>query len=127
VWTVLAVEGEGEMTEEPKAVIVTTNGMLQAIYAHRRVWGENHEARAVDQTLEEMAELAIELLHRRRGRKSDILDEIADVLVCLDMVCDALGITRKEILERATRKAERLDIRLNLYGHENDPETLEEK
>ena len=69
-----------------------TNSMDSAILAHRGCWKDEHMIRAMDQLIEEMAELIVEISHSRRGREHNILEEIADVELCLEIVKDSMGI-----------------------------------
>ena len=40
----------------------------------------------IDQCIEEMAELTVELQHRKRGRPDHAAEEIADVMICVQQM-----------------------------------------
>jgi NTP pyrophosphatase (non-canonical NTP hydrolase) len=102
----------------------TTNSVLQVALAHRNFWGKKHAARVAEQLIEEMAELTAELSHHLRGRDAPgLIEEMADVDICLSILKDALGIrwepkTSAEIQKEAdyramiTMKCQRLDDRI---------------
>lgn len=70
-----------------------TNTILQAIGVHRNVWEKEHRSRVSDQIIEEMAELMVALSHKARGRGGvDVMEEIADVEICLWILKDAYGV-----------------------------------
>ena len=101
-------------------IIVETEGMSSAMKTHRDIFGEYHPGRAAEQLVEEASELIVEIQHMKRGRRNDILGEIADVIVCIDFLCDGLGITKERLWEIATAKADRLKERLLDHGDMND-------
>lgn len=67
----------------------------------------------VDMLIEEMAELMMALLHDRRGRKSNIPEEIADVQIMLEQIIQFFGI-ENAVKEQKDRKIMRLSERLNM-------------
>jgi NTP pyrophosphatase (non-canonical NTP hydrolase) len=103
-------------------MFLTFLGMQKAIVAHRDCYGENGGSRCSDQLIEEMAELTVEIQHAKRGRKADIEGEIADVLVTIEVLCDALGIKKTHIWALAATKSDRLRHRIENFGSVNDPE-----
>lgn len=104
------------------ATILTTNSVASMLASHRDAWGDRHFARGVDQLVEESSELLKALMKHRRdagtvagsAHKAAILDEVADVCICLELVAQHLGITRQELLAHASRKADALQVRLEL-------------
>jgi hypothetical protein len=97
--------------------------MEQVLLEHKNYWGTQHESRAAWQLIEEMAELTVALSHHMRNRDANVIEELADVEMCLSFVKDAMGIkwrpiTEEEGLKEAeyrsvlTQKAERLSKRL---------------
>lgn len=69
----------------------------------------------VDVAIEEMAELTQALIHNRRGRQSNIAEEIADVVIMLDQLIlhyDLFG----EVDEFVDKKIVRLAMKLQNEG-----------
>ena len=80
----------------------------QATVAHKKFFGDRHEEMAIRQTVEEMSELTTKLMHRLRKRAhSDPLEEMADVMICLEFLKDALGDKADGLGEMLVKKAER--------------------
>lgn len=103
--------------------MTVTNSVLRAACVHRNYWGEEHGTRCAEQLIEEMAELTVEVSHYLRGRQANLVEEIADVEICLTLLKDALGLLgcsshipariKEETYRRTmTEKAERLSRRL---------------
>ena len=69
------------------------------------VWGEDAQ---IDVAIEELSELTTELARRQRGRESPvaIVEEIADVQVCLDQLKLMYG--REQVAEAEREKLDRL-------------------
>lgn len=63
-----------------------TNGMAIAQESHRAAYGENHLGRLMDQTIEEAAELIAAIQQSRRGRASNIVEECADLYICVEFL-----------------------------------------
>lgn len=59
-----------------------------ALSLHKKRWGDKELERGIDHCLEEMAELAVTLLHFRRGRcgQDRVLEEMADVLFNFEII-----------------------------------------
>lgn len=72
--------------------MTATNSAVSACMHHRNYWKDDHCQRAAEQLIEEMAELTVELSHKMRGRDHDVLQEIADVEICLIILKDSFGI-----------------------------------
>jgi phosphoribosyl-ATP pyrophosphohydrolase len=91
----------------------------QTILVHHEVWRDEHFQRIADQIIEEMAELTKDLCHAARGRRAEgLMEEMADVEVCLEILKNAFGINSTDTYKKArfnaliTRKALRLKERL---------------
>lgn len=67
----------------------------------------------VDMLIEEMAELMMALLHDRRGRETNIPEEIADVQIMLEQIIQFFKI-ENAVKEQKDRKIMRLSERLNM-------------
>ena len=109
-------------------VIVEGFALELALERHRSFWAPHHLDRGVDQVIEEMAELTQALLHSRRGElnREEVVDEIADVCLCLELVAREFTMGRNELLERVASKAARLDVRLSaVEGHKTEPGSWE--
>jgi len=65
--------------------------------------------------MEELAELAQQLSKqlRNKGDKLDLIGEVADVWICLNMICDMYNITEKELQRVIDYKQARQRRRLN--------------
>lgn len=65
--------------------------------------------------IEEMAELTKEICKNFRGKnnKTEITEEIADVLIMIEQIKIILGITDKDVMQTMNYKIERLEERLN--------------
>lgn len=74
-------------------------------------WGADAQ---MDQCIEEMAELAMELLHHKRGREHHAPEEIADVLICVQQMRLLIG--PDEVDEIVRRKLARLEQRMDGAG-----------
>ena len=64
--------------------------------------------------IEEMSELTKELTKTLRGeqRREAVIEELADVLICLLQVAQMFNISNKELNHMIAAKAERLDRRM---------------
>lgn len=93
--------------------------VAQAIEEHRRVYGDD-PGRVIDQLIEEMSELIQALVHFRRGRGLkplfSIRDEMADVLICLQLAEDIFDIGKASLELAVQRKCLRLIERLKGTG-----------
>lgn len=96
--------------------------VVQTILAHQKCYGEDSADRAANQLIEEMAELTVEIQHSRRGRKAEIEVEIVDVLIVLEILCDAMGLNRAALEMMVTSKAEIVTRRIDELYSVNDPE-----
>lgn len=84
------------------------------IAEHDKTFAKFSGSKFVDQTLEEMAELTQALLKARRkntyketfvkSNSEDVLGEIADVLICLECLLRAKGISREQMGEYIEKK-----------------------
>lgn len=81
----------------------------------REVYGNNNQILVAIEELNELAcvcakypryEDQVRALYELRGK---VLDEVADVCIVLDHIQAIFNITDEEVLERATRKAQRVD------------------
>lgn len=68
--------------------------------------------------IEEMSELTKELSKQKRGKgdRAHIIEEIADVYICLEMLEQMNGITREELYEWIDKKVDRIDKRIKSEG-----------
>ncbi len=68
--------------------------------------------------IEEMSELTKELSKQKRGKgdREHIIEEIADVYICLEMLEQMNGITREELYEWIDKKVDRIDKRIKSEG-----------
>lgn len=66
----------------------------------------------IDQCIEEMAELTVELQHRKRGRPDHAAEEIADVMICVQQMRLLVG--PEEVDAEIRRKMARLEQRMGL-------------
>ena len=73
-----------------------------------KAFGNQHQE---DIVLEEMSELAQAILHNRRGRESNIPEEIADVLIALEQLI-LIHDCRKEVESIKYHKLMRLQEKL---------------
>lgn len=64
----------------------------------------------IDQCIEEMAELTVELQHRKRGRPDHAAEEIADVMICVQQMRLLVG--PEEVDAEIRRKMARLEQRM---------------
>lgn len=71
----------------------------------------------VDMLIEEMAELTTALLHDRRGRETNIPEEIADVQIMLEQITQFFKLEDAVEIQK-DRKLRRLAERLGLGGTE---------
>jgi NTP pyrophosphatase (non-canonical NTP hydrolase) len=77
----------------------------QKIYASAiRVFGAKHQE---DIAIEEMSELTQAVLHNRRGRASNVPEEIADVLIAVEQLIIIHG-CQEEVERIRKEKVERL-------------------
>lgn len=88
--------------------IIRSSAMLQGIIDHRNLYGPDCVRRCVDQSIEEMSELITALLHRRRNRESNVVEEVTDVAICLSLLGDHLNISEMEIHTISATKLLRL-------------------
>lgn len=85
----------------------------EAIEAHIKLLGPLHLEVSMRQTMEESAELTVKLLHWWRGRakRPDIVEELADLYICMEFLIDAMNIdpadVEKMIIEKSRRFCER--------------------
>ena len=90
-----------------KSKILTSNPKLdEAIIKHMNINKDDSYNRFVDQTIEEMAELTKILIKERRGRdvQKDILQEMADVVICIECLLRGKGINLEEFDGYITNK-----------------------
>ena len=90
-------------------MIIGTDKVRTSLTVHKRYWLKEHYGRFVDQLIEEMSELTKELLKDRRSgnaRPAALAGEIADVLLCLDYLLEAEGISREQISTLVDERAE---------------------
>ena len=68
--------------------------------------------------IEEMSELTKELSKQKRGKgdREHVIEEIADVYICLEMLEQMNGITREELYEWIDKKVDRIDKRIKSEG-----------
>lgn len=80
---------------------MTQDLIEQSIEWHKKRHGDHHTTRVLEQTVEEMAELIVEIQKRIRSkadgggggeRIDEIASEMGDVVLCFAHVADALGI-----------------------------------
>lgn len=60
--------------------------LLESLNLHQKLYGMDHESRIEDHLIEELTELIIKILHKRRERpvsRYDLIEEIADIEICL--------------------------------------------
>lgn len=71
-------------------------------------WGE---ASQIDMAQEEFAELIVALSHAKRGRATNLVEEIADALIMLEQLlhCVNVVLVAKAIVAKQTRLATRLN------------------
>lgn len=71
--------------------------LAKANSLHKAINGDKNLARMVDQTVEECAELLAAMMQLRRGRGDTpkIIEEVADVMICLDAVLDEISSKRE--------------------------------
>lgn len=72
-------------------------------------WGADAQ---IDQCIEEMAELTVELQHRRRGRMDHAAEEVADVMIMIQQMRLLVG--PEEVDEAVKEKLDRLARRMGL-------------
>lgn len=86
----------------------------QGIMSHRRFWGSEHELRVLDQLLEELAELIVEICHRKRGENSrlSLFGEICDVLLCLEFLGRINNFTAEQVRAQVSTLAVSLSDKL---------------
>lgn len=93
--------------------------MKNSVYDHRnkhiydQALSQYGISAQVDMLIEEMAELMVALLHDRRGRETNIPEEIADVQIMLEQIIQFFGI-ENAVKEQKDRKIMRLSERLNM-------------
>jgi len=100
-------------------ILHATPALDDAVRAHKRYFGDGHYDRVVDQLLEEMAELSVELLKRRRNdvrstRPDNTRAEIFDVLLCLEFLSRIENIYPSEVDETVTSLAAGLALACNM-------------
>lgn len=68
--------------------------------------------------IEEMSELTKELSKQKRGEgnREHLIEEIADVYICLEKIEQMNNITHEELSEWITRKIDRIDKRIKSEG-----------
>lgn len=68
--------------------------------------------------IEEMSELTKELSKQKRGKgdRAHIIEEIADVYICLEMLEQMNGITREELYQWIDKKVSRIDKDIKSKG-----------
>ncbi len=71
-------------------------------------WGADAQ---IDQCIEEMAELTVELQHRKRGRPEHAAEEIADAIIVLHQMRLLIGVEAVDTMVR--EKLARLEKRLD--------------
>lgn len=82
---------------------------------HVKKYGKKHEDRVIDKTLEEMAELQVELMKRRNKGKStrlEIVKEIVDVKICLEFLLRDLSCSEIEEGTHAKAKITKMEKQL---------------
>ena len=72
-------------------------------------------AAQTDMLIEEMAELTQALLHDRRGRSSNISEEIADVMIMIEQVVQYYGMSA-DVNMLKEKKLRRLAERVGMKG-----------
>jgi len=95
-------------------MIIETNGFLAALSTHKTYHRSKHRERYVDQLVEESAELVQALMKDRRGRgsRAAILDEVADLCICLEFLGQELKITNDELRTHCGKKLSKMDYEL---------------
>ena len=65
--------------------------------------------------MEECSELVQAISKAKRGKidKDNMAEEIADVMICMEWICDIYDISQKEILKWLNLKSERIVSKLN--------------
>ena len=73
-----------------------------------------------EQATEELAELVVALSHYRRGRASraDVASEVADVLIVLAQVCEAIGVSDLDLDSLIRGKERRVIERMEREGRD---------
>lgn len=86
----------------------------KALELHRQFYGDREQARAADQLIEECAELIHAISHARRDRAhiGDVVDEIGDVLICIELFLKVNGVHRIVVDTAVLAKCERVCQRL---------------
>lgn len=106
--------------------LIPTNGTEMAYETHKRVYGEQHHDRLVDQAIEEMAELTAKLVQQRRGRavgNLDIIEEAIDVTLCLDFLLRDLHVGYRDAQLLASELAGKLDTKLSVADRRGELKT----
>lgn len=96
-------------------MLIGTDKVRTSLTVHKRYWLEKHYGRFIDQLIEEMSELTKAVLKDRRSGKTSpaaLANEIADVLLCIDYLLDAEGISRQEITSLVDEKAQNVTRKL---------------
>lgn len=79
----------------------------KAIALHNEYYKKNSTKRAIDQLSEELCELVVAILHHKRGEDNtnEIEEEMADVLIAMEMVGRLVGADRQRILSWVHKKS----------------------
>lgn len=82
----------------------------KAVNVHDKFYTINHETRAIDQAIEENAELIHALSKFKRGRDSkldNIIEEMGDVLICIHYLIQIYNIPEEKIKKSMIYKVNR--------------------
>lgn len=84
-------------------------------------WGQ---ASQIDMAQEEFAELIVALSHAKRGRDTNLVEELADAMIMLEQLlhCVNMGLVAKAIVAKQTRLTTRLNQADLARARANDPE-----
>lgn len=102
-----------------------TDQLRRAYKIHGEVYWPHSNARAADQAVEELGELIVALQqhYKRDGRTTplEVLEEYADVVICMGLVSQHLGFVEADldamVAKKITKMTDRLQPRMDAINN----------